>query len=77
MVYQTKLAHVDEVLGYRSYELDNMADGAKKAEQSRIQSKVYLSTLITSVEQEKMKREESLVVFKNAIKNRQDIERQR
>lgn len=77
LVYQTKLAHIDEALEYRNQELSVVVDEAKKAEQSQLQSKIYLNTLITSIEHEKKKREESLVVFKNAIRNRQEAELQR
>lgn len=65
------------MLEYRNHELDAVVDQAKKAEQAQVQSKSYLNALISSVELEKKKREESLVIFKNAIKNRQDAERQR
>lgn len=58
-------------------ELAVVIEDSKKAEQFQIQSRIFLDGLMQSIEIEKKKREESLVVFKNTIQYRQEQENDR
>mmetsp|Transcript_7870 Transcript_7870/g.8855 ORF Transcript_7870/g.8855 Transcript_7870/m.8855 type:complete len:575 (+) Transcript_7870:29-1753(+) len=77
IAFKMKHNSIEKALNERNLELSHANEDSRKAKQIQQQSKYFLDELMKNVSIEKKKREESLMIFKHTIKQRQEAEKKR